>query len=220
MINLLIQFIVLLLLAYLVNYFLVQSFFGYKWRVFVAPGVIVHELSHAFGCLITGAKITKISLFSKDGGCVEHQKSPIPIFGPIIISMAPLIIGIIIFFFLAKIIHLENICNINSTFINIKSIYKNIDFTNWGNILIIYLLLSVAVTMTPSWQDLVNIIIPIIILVGIVYLLLLLHIIDFAIFDSLFRHLAPVVILSIIVLFGLLIVSMILYLITKVLKKQ
>lgn len=220
MINILILFAVLLLLAYLTNYFLVRSFLGYKWRIFVAPGVILHELSHALACYLTFTKVVKINFFDKDGGSVKHARSPIPIFGPILISIAPLVVGIVIFYFFGKIINVsENTFDISAIFSNLKSIYKTIDFTNWLNILIGYFLLSVAVTMTPSWQDLVNMILPLIVLVGIFYLLYRFTAFNISSFDSLAINLLPILNLAVFILLCLLAVSLVFYLLTKIISK-
>jgi hypothetical protein len=207
---------VLLLSAYLINYFLVRSFFGYRWRIFVAPGVIIHELSHALVCLITGAKIAKISFFDKDGGRVEHGKSPIPVIGPILISLAPLAVGIVFIYFLGRFIHLENFSTLSDLFLNIKSIYKTIDFTSWHNILILYLLLSVAVTMTPSWQDFVNIIFPLMILAGILYLFFRFTAINFFRYEFIFTQIVPILNLVVFILLICLAISLIFYLLTKI----
>jgi len=56
-----------------------------------APGVIVHECSHIFGCLIPGAKVKKVVFFSETGGSVTHTSSKIPCLGDVVISTAPLI---------------------------------------------------------------------------------------------------------------------------------
>jgi hypothetical protein len=56
-----------------------------------APGVIVHECSHIFGCLITGAKVKKVVFFSEKGGSVTYTSSKIPFLGDVVISTAPLI---------------------------------------------------------------------------------------------------------------------------------
>ncbi len=47
------------------------------FRLFVAPGIIVHEYSHALACLITGTKIHEIRLFKREGGHVKHD-NPAP----------------------------------------------------------------------------------------------------------------------------------------------
>ena len=217
MTNLLILFVALLVGAYLTNYFLVHSFLGFRWRIFVAPGVIIHECSHALGCFLTGAKVVKISFFDKDGGSVKHQKPLIPIISPIVISLAPLAVGIACFYFLGKVIHLDSSFNIHAAFSNLKSIYLSIDFGNWKNVLIVYLLLSVAVTMTPSWQDLLNMIFPLIILSGVFYLLLHFNTISASRFDFIPLNLIPILNLAVFIILGLLIISLILYFLTKML---
>jgi hypothetical protein len=220
MVNFLILFFIILILDYFINYFLTNSFFGYKWRFFVAPGIIVHELSHAFACFITGAKITKISFFDKDGGSVEHHKSFIPVIGPILISTAPLVVGILIFYFLAKQINLEDYSNLQTIYLNFKLLFKSIDFTSWQNILIIYLLLSIAVTMTPSYQDLTNILIPILSLTLVFYLLAHYTSIDFTPLNLIFIKLAPILNIVVFILAGFLLVSFVLYFITKFVFKR
>jgi len=62
-------------------------FFYYFLR---APGVVVHECAHVLGCLITGAKIQKVVLFSKGGGSVTYNPPAIPVLGNVVISTAPL----------------------------------------------------------------------------------------------------------------------------------
>ena len=55
-----------------------------------APGVVVHECSHILGCLVTGAKIKKIVLFSREGGSVTYGSPALPLLGHVIVSTAPL----------------------------------------------------------------------------------------------------------------------------------
>ena len=63
-------------------------FFYYIVR---APGVIVHELSHVFGCLIMGAKVKNVVLFSEEGGSVTYSQPKIPYLGDLVIGTAPLL---------------------------------------------------------------------------------------------------------------------------------
>jgi hypothetical protein len=55
-----------------------------------APGVIIHELSHVLGCLISGAKIKKVVYFSNEGGSVTYSSPKIPYIGDLVINIAPL----------------------------------------------------------------------------------------------------------------------------------
>jgi len=55
------------------------------------PGVVVHELSHILGCLIMGAKVKNVILFSKEGGSVTYSRPKIPFLGDVVINTSPLI---------------------------------------------------------------------------------------------------------------------------------
>jgi len=94
------------LLLYLLARFTRNLFaqtFGYRTEVFVTAwiGTPVHELGHAFFCLLFGHKIKKIKLFSpnaKDGslGSVGHGYNPKNIYhriGNFFIGAGPLIFG-------------------------------------------------------------------------------------------------------------------------------
>ena len=170
----LIKFLILLLsilvLSYGINTFLIVSIGGI-YRLFVAPGVILHELSHAFACFFTGTKVTSINMFKKEGGEVKHARSKIPILGPIIISLAPFVVGGVAIFFFSKWMGL-NALDINEFTLNpaqfleiVKQSFFGIelnDVTNWA---LLYLALSIAVTMIPSLRDLRNIVFSIILVV-------------------------------------------------------
>jgi len=148
----LILFVTLILAASsLVQYFLLNSFIGRRYRLFVAPGVVVHEFSHALFCLLTGAKIQSIELFKKEGGQVAYTKSKIPVISDFLISMAPLLIGLVIIYFLS---HWLGIAD--------KKTVLSFNYHSFSNWIIFYLIVSIAVTMTPSKQDLKNILFTIV----------------------------------------------------------
>ena len=54
------------------------------------PGVVLHEIAHMVGCVVTGAEIKKVVYFSPEGGSVTYSGPKIPVVGPVIISTAPL----------------------------------------------------------------------------------------------------------------------------------
>lgn len=54
------------------------------------PGVVLHECSHIIGCVLTGARIRNIVLFSREGGSVAYSRPALPFIGDVIISTAPL----------------------------------------------------------------------------------------------------------------------------------
>jgi hypothetical protein len=162
--TLLIFIAIILVLSFLINYLLSRSILGSKYRIFVAPGVILHEWSHAFFCLLTGAKIKKISLFDKDGGKVEHYPSKIPVLGQILISFAPFAIGAVVIYFLAKLLGFHQApldftlnSKLPSLWNSLKLEIGSFDFAKWQNWAIVYLVLSIAVTMMPSRKDFENV---------------------------------------------------------------
>lgn len=83
-------FFLLVFLSFLIGRLWARLLPGYKFRLFIAPGVIVHEFSHALACLFTGAKVTRISLFAPEGGYVEHSRSRLGFLGAAAIAMAPI----------------------------------------------------------------------------------------------------------------------------------
>jgi len=79
---------------------------------FTFPGVMLHELCHAFMCFLTGAKVTRIKLFQladDDGvlGYVDFRcrgTKPIQLFQLAMSSCAPVVFGYFILYFLYQIL--------------------------------------------------------------------------------------------------------------------
>ena len=130
-------------------------------RLLYYLGAVVHELSHAFFCLLTGAKISEINIFSKQPH-VTHYKSDVPFLGELLISLAP-IAGGLLFLFLINKYYLENyilipqLYNWQSILIGPLKILSQINFLNWKSWIIILLSLNIGAMIGPSWQDLKNI---------------------------------------------------------------
>jgi hypothetical protein len=162
--------LVVIILSFIIDFFLSHSFFGPKYRIFLAPGVIIHELAHGFACLLTGAKVSEMALFDKDGGHVKHTQPRIPIIGPVLISMAPLIAGIIIIYFSSRYLSATNL-NVFKNGYSAKAILtaniaiiKNLAHFSLKNWILLYIVISAAVTMVPSHQDFSNAFFPLLIL--------------------------------------------------------
>lgn len=166
----------IVILSFLINTILVNSIGGI-YRVFVAPGVIIHELSHALGCMLTGAKITSIQVFKKDGGEVRHTPPKVPIIGQIIISLAPFFIGFLAIYYIAKVVGVKTIpLDIGSALFAqplqiLWEMLRSIEFGSLITWLAFYLILTIAVTMTPSSQDLRNVILSVITVIAIIFVL-------------------------------------------------
>jgi hypothetical protein len=161
----------IIVISFMIDFLLSRSVFGGRYRIFVAPGVILHELSHALFCMVTGAKIKKIALFEKEGGSVEHEPSKLPVFGQILISFAPFVFGAAVIYFLSKMIGMEKIdfqsmkMSYGSFFDTILLNAKHLEWKSWQTWIILYLVLSIAVTMTPSKKDLENVLLSVIFLI-------------------------------------------------------
>lgn len=167
----LILLLFVIFLSYVIDFYLSNSIFGQKYRYFLAPGVIVHELAHGFACIICGAKVTSMSVFAREGGHVRHTKTKVPILGSVIISLAPLIAGIIIIYIISKYLNPDEL-NVFKYGYGVKAIIrgniaiiKNLAHFSLKSWLLLYFTISVAVTMLPSRQDLFSGFIPLAILI-------------------------------------------------------
>lgn len=156
--------LLILLLSHLVNFFLLRSFIGRYFHLFVAPGVVIHELSHAIACLATGAHIRRISFWQEDGGYVIHSPSRLPILGQVIISLAPIGGGLAAIFYLVNLWHPQILEIIKS--IEISSDLLKLNFwqelgraigdyklQNLYQYLSLYFLIAIAATLSPSKTD-------------------------------------------------------------------
>jgi hypothetical protein len=152
-----------------------------------APGVIVHECSHIFGCLITGAKVKNVVFFSEKGGSVTYTSSKLPYLGDVVISTAPLICIPLVLAGCTWIFSQYLGCvfpplplGIGSTdalfrlCIGIAGMFTRnliVQFNPWF-LLYLYLTLTLVLSLAPSTQDMKNAVIGIgiIIFVGILIL--------------------------------------------------
>ncbi|MFQ5964163.1 MAG: hypothetical protein ACE5KZ_07760 [Candidatus Scalinduaceae bacterium] len=60
------------------------------FKLFLFPGAVVHELSHALLCLITGTTIKELNIFRLENGSLEYDKPKVPILFDFLIATAPL----------------------------------------------------------------------------------------------------------------------------------
>lgn len=78
-------------------------FFYYFYNSLTAPGVMMHELAHAFFCLTAGVKVRRIRLFQfgRVAGYVVHDE-PTKFYQGFLVSFGPLIINSIFTLFAAS----------------------------------------------------------------------------------------------------------------------
>jgi len=177
-IKFLILIFTVIVMSFLINTLLSHTILGMGYRIFVAPGIILHELSHAFLCLLTGAKISKISFFDRDGGEVKHTAPAIPIIGQVLISLAPFFFGAMAIYFCSRKLGISGIdlssIDVSKTgFLQyFTQTISNLKLDDYKTYIILYLVISIAVTMTPSWQDLRNILLSSVLIFVISYFLI------------------------------------------------
>jgi hypothetical protein len=135
------------------------------------PGVVLHECSHIIGCLVTGARIRKVVLFSKDGGFVTYSRPLLPYIGDMIISTAPLFLLPLALSFITGIFGTyahcvfpvfpatldspEAVADLGRRIAGTFSDNLVIRFNGWF-LLYLYLTISLVLSVAPSLQDMKN----------------------------------------------------------------
>ncbi|MCI0497387.1 MAG: M50 family metallopeptidase [Thermoplasmata archaeon] len=158
----------LIVLSRLVDRLLVRTLPPYLYHAMILPGVAVHELSHAFACLLTGARVLEVKLFSKNGGYVKHTRSRLPVIGPVAISLAPLVGGVLVIYVIAYLMDYSGIGLLDPErpYSAVQTIWAflSANALRWHFWAFLYLMISVAASLGPSDQDLKNSVIALIVL--------------------------------------------------------
>ncbi len=171
----------LFLLALIMNFFsgisesLGFKVFGEKLYIygFAWLGTALHELGHAIFAVIFGHKITQITLFSPNHykgtmGSVDHSYNPKNIYhniGNFFIGIGPVIIGSVVMYIMAY-LFFGNYINridsdissntINDVSIVLKNMYIKLKSSGWKGVIFVYILYSIASSITLSKQDIIN----------------------------------------------------------------
>jgi hypothetical protein len=136
-----------------------------------APGIVVHECSHILGCLLTGAKVKNVVLLSKEGGSVTYSPSPIPFLGDVVINTAPLFciplalygctwvfssyLGCVIPT-LPSAIDSSGVVTLMASQIAVMFAANLVYHFNAWFLVYICLTVSLVLSLAPSWQDMKN----------------------------------------------------------------
>ena len=59
-------------------------------RFFFFPGAVIHELSHAFICLITGTTIKELNIFRLENGSIQYDRPKVPFLFDFFIATSPI----------------------------------------------------------------------------------------------------------------------------------
>ncbi|MFC1687513.1 hypothetical protein ACFL0L_02950 [Patescibacteria group bacterium] len=179
---------------------LVMRWLGRGWYLATQwPGVIVHELSHLTGCLITFTRVHEVKLFAPSNetlGYVSHSQTRNPIKN-VIISIAPLfgvtfVMWLLVKFFMPG-LYVDIINPMKDALANFDSmqqalgsfaeagkvyagyfetLWQNIDLGDWKTYVFLYFMITLASHAAPSSVDLKHTfggVIGLVVLFGIIF---------------------------------------------------
>lgn len=148
---------------------------GRVYWVVMAPGVAVHEISHALACLLVGAKIQRVKLFGRDGGEVVHEKPRIPVVGKAVIAFAPLVgcslvlvlLGALLGSNLANALRIKEGYALSSTIASFSGFFSFVEgsvsqllraiskagYRQWQTYVFIYAAVCLGICIRPSLRD-------------------------------------------------------------------
>jgi hypothetical protein len=164
--------IIVIALSYALDHLWAAAMPAHAIYLFIRlPGVVLHECSHIIGCLVTGARIQKVVLFSKDGGSVTYSRPILPYIGNVIISTAPLFLLPLALSFLswffgtflgcafpafpATLASPGVLMNLGNAIAGTFTDNLLTRFNGWF-LLYLYLTISLVLSVAPSTQDMKN----------------------------------------------------------------
>ena len=132
-------------------------------------GAFIHESSHALLCLATGAKVSRYKVISSQPQVV-YSNSRLPIIGNLLISIAPVLGGLTFLFFVNKYFLtnqfiMPHFSNWKFFLDDLLKFAEQINITRWKDWILLFLFLNMGAMIGPSWQDLKNVWILILVLV-------------------------------------------------------
>lgn len=153
----------------------------------IAPGVAVHELSHAAACVATGAKVHSMVLFRADGsGEVKHGPPKLKYFGDVLISLAPLLGCTLCLVLLGVLLRAPvNFWSVRADGVQPNQLvfvadlatlvwndlllfFKASSLADWRTWVFLYFAMAFTMSMAPSRQDLKNGALGILVICGVV----------------------------------------------------
>jgi len=159
--NLGILIILIVFLGYISNW-LNWRYLNYSVVCFLFYiGAVIHELSHVAFCFLTGATVKEIDIFSKKPHII-HSKPRIPLIGSLLISLAPIIGGLLFLFLinkycLADYFTIPQFLEWQGFLTALPALLSQINLLDWQDWLMILLSLNIGAMIGPSLQDIKNI---------------------------------------------------------------
>jgi hypothetical protein len=148
--------VALIAVSRLVGALLIRALGPALARPFLIPGVAVHELSHAAACLLTGARIVKIELWTGSGGSVRHTRPRWPVVTQPLISLAPVLGGVLVLWGLSRLLGVgPGWSDSHEAGRLLPELGKLVTgLASWRTWLFLFALVAVTSTLAPSRQDL------------------------------------------------------------------
>ena len=152
-----IYLLIILVLGYL-SVYLREVWLDFRWlKPLTWLGILIHESAHAIFCLLTGGKITGFRVTAREG-YVTHYRPKLPIFGPMLTAIAPMIFGLILLgllnhFWLKTSLGLVS-ADLWPTWL---AVLKSLNPLTWQAWVLLAIFLNIGVMVGPSLEDLKNI---------------------------------------------------------------
>ena len=150
-----------LIIIFLLGYFSVylrERYLKMKWlKPLTWLGIFIHESSHALFCLLTGGKVTGFRATSTEG-YITHYRPKVPIVGPMLTAIGPMVGGLIIMGILNH-FWLKTSLNISSANLweNFLAVGSNLNPFTWQAWVLLAIFLNIGVMVGPSIADLKSI---------------------------------------------------------------
>src|SRR3989344_3647911 len=85
----------ILILSYF-SVYIRERWLRLKWlKPLTWLGIFIHESAHALFCVLTGGRVTGFRVTSTEG-YVTHYRPKVPVIGPMVTSIAPMIVGLVV----------------------------------------------------------------------------------------------------------------------------
>ena len=154
--------IVLVVIAGYISNTLNWKYLNYRFTyVLYCLGTLVHETSHALLCLFTGAHIETFKVFSRQPHVI-HRKSKLPVIGELLISVAPIVGGLICVYIINHLLlgnhfTIPFISNVHAIPESLLTVFSQINLLQWQSWVLILLFINMGAMIGPSFQDIKNI---------------------------------------------------------------
>lgn len=152
-----IYILIILALGY-ISVYVRERWLNLSWiKPFTWLGIFIHESAHALACVISGGQVTGFRVTSREGS-VTHYRPKVPIIGPMVTAIAPMlfslvIMGILNHFWLKTSLGITSI-NIWENFVKIIS---SLNLFTWSAWILLLIFLNIGVMLGPSIEDLKSI---------------------------------------------------------------